>query len=72
MDFDQLRGDLYELIPNNFDRTQDILKYIQEVEYNSQHIAKEIYDPKKEIRDFIITIADRNLPWVQKAVQLLA
>ncbi len=72
MDFDQLRGDLYELIPNNFDRTQEVLKYITEVEYNAKHIAKEIYDPKKEIADFLVTVADRNSSWVQKALDLLA
>lgn len=71
MDFDQLRGDLYELIPENFERTQDILRYITEVEHNTKHIAKEIYDPKREIHDFLITIADRNSAWVQRALQLL-
>lgn len=72
MDYDQLRGDLYELIPNNWEHTQKLLRYIDEVEHNSKHIPSEIYNPKEEIKSFLTTIEDPSSAWMQKALALFA
>lgn len=58
MNFEQLKEDLIESAPRGSSKLEQILKYVDEVEYNSKFIASEIYKPQVEIHAYLSAYLD--------------
>jgi hypothetical protein len=72
MDFEGFYQAVQELMPGDFREHAKVLNYLEEVEYNTQYLAPEIYKPKDEIKSFLQTVTDADEDqWVKTVLDRL-